>query len=347
MANHTGRSTLAQVADAAGVSLPTASKVLNGRADVSDATRLRVEKAFRELDYLPYGKGHLGGAPVRTVDLVVDSFVSYHAMQVLTGVVDAGAESGIDVVAARFPTDRDGPLRAEDSWAQRLLAGGRKGLIVVTSELTTDQINGFARARIPLVVIDPVNLPRADVISVGATNWSGGMAATAHLIALGHRRISFAGGPEKSSPNLGRLHGYRAALEEAGITPDLQLIRHAKRFNSAAGERVGTELLTATNPPTAIFAASDSLAVGILQAARILGLRVPEDLSVVGFDDTDLATLATPLLTTVRQPLQDMGRVAMRTLLQLISGDTLDSHHVELSTSLIVRDSTAPPGSPG
>ena len=343
MANHTGRSTLAQVADAAGVSLPTASKVLNGRADVSDATRLRVEKAFRELDYLPYGKGRLA-AGVRTVDLVVDSFVSYHAMQVLTGVVDAGAESGIDVIAARFPTDQDGPLRAEDSWAQRLLSGGREGLIVVTSELTTGQINGFARANIPLVVIDPINLPRTDVVSVGATNWSGGMAATSHLIELGHRRIAFAGGPEKSSPNLGRLHGYRAALQEAGITPDPDLIRHANRFHSAAGERVGTGLLTAANPPTAIFAASDSLAVGVLQAARKLGLRVPEDLSVVGFDDTDLATLATPLLTTVRQPLQEMGRVAMRTLLQLIAGDTLDFHHVELSTNLVVRNSTAPPG---
>lgn len=118
-------------------------------------------------------------------------------------------------------------------------------------------------------------------------------------------------------------------------------MRHGD-FGHPAGLEIGNRLLAMENPPTAVFAASDATALGVLEAARQRGLRVPQDLSVVGFDDTMLAGLATPPLTVIRQPLHDMGRVALRTLLKLISGQTLDSHHVELATHLVVRDSTAP-----
>ncbi|GAA5170008.1 LacI family DNA-binding transcriptional regulator [Amycolatopsis dongchuanensis] len=335
------RATLAMVAEAAGVSLPTASKVLNGRGDVSDATRARVEEALREFGYVPQ-TGRRLPVPTRVVDLVFDDLRSPYSLEILRGITEAGAEIGVDVVVGKVPAaEPAGPLAPEHSWAQRLKSSGRQGLIVVTSELSLAQVEGFARAGLPLVVIDPLNLPRVEVTSVGATNWSGGLAAAEHLLSLGHRRIAFAGGPLPASCSQARLHGYRAALENAGVPADPELVLHGD-FQFESGLEMGTRLLSLPRPPTAVFAANDATALGVLEAARRRGMRVPEDLSVVGFDDTVLAELATPGLTTVRQPLHDMGRVALRTLLRLIAGETLDSHHVELATNLVVRGSTAP-----
>lgn len=330
------RTTLAMVAEAAGVSLPTASKVLNGRGDVAAATRGRVEKAVRELGYVPVS-GRRNTNQNRIVDLVFDDLVSPYSLEVLRGVTQAGAEAGVDVVVSRAPT---GKAAEAANWAGKLKTGGREGLIVVTSELSLEQVEAFARAGIALVVIDPLNLPRVEVTSVGATNWSGGLTATEHLLSLGHQRIAFAGGPRQASCSRARLHGYRAALEKAGTAADDSLVLHGA-FGYPDGLEMGGRLLDLPKRPTAVFAASDATAVGVMEAARRRGLRVPQDLSVVGFDDTILATLATPALTVVRQPLPDMGRVALRTLLRLIDGESLDSHHVELATKLVVRDSTA------
>lgn len=334
------RPTLAMVADAAGVSLPTASKVLNGRGDVSAATRARVEEVLRDFGYVPQA-GRRVVTPARVVDLVFDDLVSPYSLELLRGVTEAGAEAGVDIVVTRLPdAEHRGPLTPENTWAQRLKSSGREGLIVVTSELSIAQVEGFARAGLALVMIDPLNLPRVEVTSVGATNWMGGVAATEHLLGLGHRRIGFAGGPEQASCGQARLGGYRAALDSAGVRADPELVLHGP-FEYADGLEMGTELLELPDPPTAVFAASDATALGVMEAARRRGLRVPDDLSVVGFDDTVMASVATPALTTVRQPLEDMGRVALRTLLRLVAGETLDSHHVELATNLVVRGSTA------
>ncbi|GIF72802.1 LacI family DNA-binding transcriptional regulator [Asanoa siamensis] len=338
-----GRATLAMVAEACGVSLPTVSKVLNGRADVASATRAKVEEALRAHNYRPPGARTRGtSAPTRSIELVFDDIISPYATEVLHGVTDGGDELGVDVVVRRLPTLTDNPPRTEAAWARRLTEAGRKGLIVVTSELTSRQLAAFDRAGLSLVVIDPVNLPRTDVVSVGATNWSGGLEATDHLIRLGHRRIAFIGGPAASSPSRARLHGYRAALENAGIRPDPALIRNGS-FDFASGLTLGGDLLGVEDPPTAVFAASDPTAVGVFAAAQALGRQVPHDVSIVGFDDTYLTVMSTPALTSVRQPLREMGRVALRTLLRLIAGEKLDSHHVELATTLVVRESTAAP----
>jgi LacI family transcriptional regulator len=338
------RATLAMVAEFCGVSLPTVSKVLNGRADVASATRTRVEEALRAHNYSPPGaRARATPAPAaRTVELVFDDIISPYATEVLHGVTDGGDELGVDVVVRRLPTLTETPPRTEAAWARRLTEAGRKGLIVVTSELTSRQLAAFDRAGLSLVVIDPVNLPRTDVVSVGATNWSGGLEATDHLIRLGHRRIAFIGGPVASSPSRARLHGYRAALENAGIRSDPALIRNGS-FDFPSGLTFGGELLDSDDPPTAVFAASDPTAMGVFAAATARGLRLPEQLSIVGFDDTYLTVMSTPALTTVRQPLRDMGRVALRTLLRLIAGEPLDSHHVELATTLVIRESTAAP----
>lgn len=333
--------TLAMVAEVAGVSLATVSKVVNGREDVAGATRARIEAVLQEYGYVPQRGRRIAG-PARTIDAVFDCLDSPYELEVMLGVTDAAAELGVDVVVGRARSgDRRGPLSPEDQWAQRLKSNGRAGLIVVTSELSLSQVEAFERAGLALVVIDPLNPPRAEVTSVGATNWTGGVAAAEHLLGLGHRRIGFAGGPTQSAPGQARLHGYRAALEGAGIAYDPRLVLHGTAFGYPEGVEMGGRLLDLDDPPTAVFGASDATALGVVEAARRRGVRVPDELSVIGFDDTVLARLATPALTVIRQPLQDMGRVALRTLFRLIDGAPLDSHHVELATHLVVRDSTA------
>ncbi|WP_163506620.1 LacI family DNA-binding transcriptional regulator [Fodinicola acaciae] len=335
------RTTLAAVASAAGVSLPTVSKVINGRTDVAAETRARVEQALRDHQYVPQ-RSRRPRPTGRTLELLFDGLDSPYSSEILRGVVDASTEAGIDPVVHLFPAA--GHTYADDNeWARRLASSGREGLIVVTSELTSAQVTALNGAGLPLVVIDPVNLPRADVVSVGATNWLGGLAAAEHLAGLGHRRIAYLGGPAGASCSQARLHGYRAALDNAGLAADPRLVRNGD-FSYDVARALTAELLAEAKPPTAIFAGNDVSALGVIEAARAAGLRVPGDLSVVGFDDTLLALWSTPPLTTVRQPLRDMGRVAVRTLLRLAAGESLESHHVELATQLVVRSSTSAAG---
>ncbi|PRY14444.1 LacI family DNA-binding transcriptional regulator [Kineococcus rhizosphaerae] len=335
------KTTLATIAASAGVSIATVSKVVNGREDVSPETRALVEELLVAHDYSP-PSARRPNTVSATVEFLIDGDFSSYATTVVDGVVDAAREAGAAVVvgllreqrAGRYP----GPPR---SWARSLAQAGRTGVIVVTGELTGAHVDALAAVNLPLVVIDPLNLPRREVASVGSTNFTGGMSATNHLLAQGHRNIAWVGGPPGSQCNQARLHGYRAAMESAGLAPDpLHILNEDFRYD--AGRRLGHRLLAGPDRPTAVVGGCDSIALGIMEAARTLGLRVPDDLSVTGFDDTELAPMAAPPLTTVRQPLRDMGRVALRTVLRMASGEQLDSHHVELATELVVRGSTAP-----
>ncbi len=330
-----GRPTLASIAAAAGVSLPTVSKVVNGRTDVAPATRDRVLALLDEYDYVPLArKGAEPESPL--VDVVFTALDSPWAVEILRGVTESGLEVVVDSLAARA----DRPQGAD--WVRALIAGGRRGAIVVTSRLTVADQRRLGRSRLPVVVIDPVDLPGPEVLSVGATNWAGGMAATEHLVELGHRRIAVIGGPEDFLCSRARIDGYRAALDRAGIVPDPQLLRHGN-FHHDGGYEAARALLALPDPPTAVFAGSDEQAFGVLEAARQAGLSVPGDLSVVGFDDLPMARWSSPPLTTVRQPLADMGRMAGRMLRELIDGNELASQRVELATALVPRASTARP----
>lgn len=324
------RTTLSSVAAAAGVSMATVSKVVNDKDDVAPATRARVRALLDEFDYTPPGRRR---GPSRAVDLVMRALDSEWAVEIIRGVTS----SDLDVVVSARP-EETGP----QEWAQRLVAAGRAGVIVVTSEFTTAQKRLFQRARMPCVVIDPVDLPDPDVPSVGATNWGGGLAATRHLIQLGHRRIAVIGGPPALLCSRARIDGYRAALESAGLPFHPELVRDGT-FHHQGGYDAATELLALGEPPTAVFAGSDEQAFGVAEAARVAGLAIPHDLSVVGFDDLPISRWAAPPLTTVRQPLAELGRVGAQMLQALIEGRELDSYHVELATSLVVRASTAAP----
>jgi LacI family transcriptional regulator len=335
-----GRTTLATVAASAGVSVATVSKVLNGRSDVSESTRARVQEVLKEHEYV--GRRP---EPVErpTVELFYQGFLNNYSVEVIQGVVEAGQAADVDVVVSSRPKHPQARSSGRaQPWIRTLAATGRRAVIGITCELTAADLAALSRARLPLVVVDPVNIAQPDVTSVGSTNFAGGMAATQHLLSLGHRRIAYLGGPPTSGCNQARMNGFRGAMEAAGAPVPKEYV-WLREFLYDDGLAGGAALLDLPEPPTAIFAGSDEVALGALEAARARGLRVPEQLSVVGFDDTQVARLASPQLTTIRQPLREMGTVALRTALQLAAGEKVDSHHVELATRLIVRSSATAP----
>jgi LacI family transcriptional regulator len=331
------RTTLTAIAAEAGVSLPTVSKVVNGRPDVAPATRARVERLLAKHQYARGGLAKRRRSGL--IDLVFNGLDSPWAVEILRGVEEWGAvhQTGVAVSSVRHGNARPA------SWTSSLASHDTDGVILVTSELTGGQLRQLRSAEIPLVVVDPVNPPPSDLPSVGATNWAGGLAATEHLLGLGHRRIGAIAGPGDYLCSRARIDGYRSALEQAGVQFDPALIRHGD-FQHEGGFVRGGELLGLASPPTAVFAGSDQQAFGLYEAARQRGLRIPQDLSVVGFDDLPMARWVSPPLTTVRQPLAEMGQAAAQMLGDLIEGIELRSGRVELSTGLIMRESTAPPG---
>ena len=328
------RTTLAAIAAEAGVSLPTVSKVVNGRPDVAPATRARVEQLLDQHQYARNGlRRHRRSG---LIDLVLAGLDSPWAVEILRGVEEWGSQHETAVAVSSV---RHGDARPA-SWTSALASHHTDGVILVTTRLTDAQLVQLRSAGIPLVVIDPANTPPPEIPSVGATNWQGGLAATEHLLGLGHRRIGAITGPIDYLCSLARLDGYRSALERAGAQFDPALVRYGD-FHHEGGFARAVELLDLPEPPTAIFAGSDQQAFGVYEAARQHGLLIPEDLSVVGFDELPVARWASPPLTTVRQPLAEMGSVAAQMLGELIEGVPLRSTRVELSTELIVRESTA------
>jgi LacI family transcriptional regulator len=329
-----GRTTLSAIAAEAGVSLPTVSKVVNGRPDVAPGTRAMVEQLLGQRDYKRPStrRGRRSGL----IDLILPGLDSPWAVEILRGVEDWCTAHAMGAAVSAVRHGRARPA----AWTSALASHDTDGVILVTSELTLPQLRQVQGEGLPLVVVDPVNLPDPDVPSVGATNWAGGLAATEHLAGLGHVRIGAITGPPDYLCSRARTGGYRSGLERAGLEYDETLVRHGD-FEHEGGYARSSELLDQQRPPTAIFAGSDQQALGVYEAARQRGLRIPQDLSVVGFDDLPAARWVSPPLTTVRQPLADMGRTAAGMLGDLIEGIPLHSQRVELSTELIIRESTA------
>lgn len=331
-----GEPTVAEVARLAGVSTPTVSKVLNGRPDVAPATRRRVEAALREHGY------RRPEAVVRApaVEVVFFGMQSYLAVEVMRGVeqVVGGHRLAVGFVDAVHQAS------AGRSWAHDLLARRPYGVVAVHLGFALEQLSLLVASGIPLVALDPTGEPEHSVPSVGAANWSGGVAATRHLLDLGHRRIAVIAGPVERMCARARLGGVRAALEQHGAPLDERLVRVGQWFAFEDGVSHGRELLRSPEPPTAVLCGNDLQALGVYEAARQVGLRIPRDLSVVGFDDIAACRWSGPPLTTVRQPLVEMGAAAAELVLALAAGRRPAQARVELATTLVVRDSTAPPG---
>jgi LacI family transcriptional regulator len=329
------RVTITAIAQEAGVSVPTVSRVLNGRSDVAPQTRERIEKLLDQRGYRrrqPRPRETAG-----LIDLVFNDLDSPWAVEIIRGVEEVTHAAGIGTVVSAIHR-RSAPTR---QWLSNLRARSTDGVILVLSDLEPPLAAELRRLDAPIVAVDPAGTPSLDIPTVGATNWAGGLSATEHLVSLGHRRIGLIAGPRRLLCSRARLDGYRAGLESAGIGVADELIRLGD-FYHESGFKGATALLDLPDPPTAIFASSDQMAFGVYEAVRQRGLRVPDDVSVVGFDDLPEARWASPPLTTVRQPLAEMGVVAARTVLALAQGQDLDSRRVELATELVTRVSTTP-----
>jgi DNA-binding LacI/PurR family transcriptional regulator len=328
------RLTIAAIARELNLSVATISKVLNGRPDVSRQTRSLVQDVLATRGYRRRSSPTAEAPPV--IDVVFQEFESDWALELLRGAVSAAHAAELTVAV----TSLDGNERPV--WLDRIISRGTRGIVLVLSQLNDRQRGQLRTRRVPFVVIDPRGEPGPDVDSVGATNWSGGLTATRHLLELGHRRIGVITGPADMLCSRARLDGYRAALETAQNPVAPELVRVGD-FHLEGGYQGGKELLSLPSPPTAIFAGSDLQALGVLRAARELNLRVPEDLSLVGFDDLPIGDWTTPRLTTVRQPLSEMAALAVRMVLQDSAARARGERRVELATHLVVRESSAAP----
>jgi LacI family xylobiose transport system transcriptional regulator len=328
------RVTLKEIAAQTGVSMTTISKVLNGASDVSSATRALVEDSLRTSGY----RRRKSRKRREYIEVVLHELDGDWALAIIEGVRESAADVGLAITLS-VTGDRQAP---GPEWLDAVVRRGPTGIILLFAGISPEQRAMLDARGIPFVIIDPAGDPAPGIPSVGSANWSGGLAATRHLLELGHRRIAAITGPENVMCALARLDGYRAAMTSAGIEIEAGWIRYGD-FRREAAERHARELLRLPDPPTAIFAGNDVQALGVLHAARAIGLDVPRDLSVVGFDDLAVARLASPRLTTIHQPLREMAEQATRIVLQLLDDVPPEVTRVELATSLVVRDSTAPP----
>ncbi|WP_152626925.1 LacI family DNA-binding transcriptional regulator [Streptacidiphilus carbonis] len=325
-----GSVTIAYIAEAAGVSIPTVSKVLNRRTGVSDRTRARVEDLITLHGYRKPIANR-----TNTVELLFRELESMWATEVIRGVerVARKYRFGLTVTELASP---DGQAATLDD-----TIGRRPNCVVSVAQLTAAERAQLHAKGIPLIVFDPVDELPDDVPFVGTTNFRGGHTATRHLLELGHRRIAMITGPDHPVC-LTRKAGYLSALAESGVTADPTLLVQAHLLREY-GYAAALELLARSDRPTAICTTNDMQALGVYQAARELGLSIPDDLSVVGFDDLPIAAWVEPPLTTVRQPLTEMAVAAAELALTLGRGEDVPQAGVEIATTLSVRGSTAPP----
>ena len=327
------RITLAAIAAEAGVSLATMSKVLNGRTDVAPATRARLEEHLARHGYTRRKVSQRS----EFVELVFHELESSWSMEVIEGVEDVAHAAGLSVVLT-VSGDRHSP---DPHWIDGVLRRRPAGVVLVFSDLPTEYREMLRSRAIPFVIIDPAGDPSPEVPSVGSANWSGGLMATRHLIELGHTRIAAITGPDDMMCSHARIDGFRSAMNSAGLSIEPDWIRFGD-FHTAGGYQHGRALLTGAERPTAIFAGSDLQALGVLEAVRELGLRVPEDLSLVGYDDIPLAKWVSPRLTTIRQPLRRMAEEATRLVIRMSEAPLESVPRMDLATNLVVRESTAP-----
>ncbi|MHA6764618.1 LacI family DNA-binding transcriptional regulator [Streptacidiphilus sp. PAMC 29251] len=327
------RVTVRAIAAEAGVSIATVSRVMNGQVQVTPETAELVRRAVDRLGApAPARRGATGGAvyvrcPYVLTDyfgLIVSSIAEALDLHHRRLVLGAGEAAQHTAVLGTLPQD---PTIA--------------GAILILPPEPSAEIEALHAQGFPFVVVDPRTLLPRGIASVSAAHVAGARSVTAHLTALGHRRIGVIGGPREWLASESRVVGHTSALADAGTLSPPELFRSIEP-TVAGGYRAAGELLDLPERPTALVAFNDKAAVGAMRAAQERGLRVPDDLSIAGFDDIDLSHSTVPMLTTVRQPLAEMGRLAVSLLIRLLERQAVDTLHIELATRLVVRGSTGP-----
>ena len=327
------RITVRDIAALTGVSIATVSRVLNGRDHVAPETRELVRSAAEQLRARAPGPGRIragqGAVYLRCPYVLTDYFGL-----IVSAIAETLAPLGRAVVL-------DAGTAAQQASVLPSLPSrpGVGGAIVILPPESGEQLAALSARGFPFVVVDPRTPVPRDIAAVSAAHFAGARSITAHLAVLGHRRIGVIAGPHSWLAGQARLAGHASALADAGVLHPPELTR-AGEPTVGFGHRAAGELLDLPQRPTALACFNDKTAVGALAAAAERGLRVPEDLSVTGFDDIDLAQATSPALTTVHQPLAEMGRMAVSLLVRLLDGHQVDALHVELATDLIVRGST-------
>jgi len=333
------RATIREIARAAGVSIATVSRVINGRPDVSPQTREAVLRVVREHGFSTNRNARaLSGGRTGLVGVTLPILEAAYFAVIVSGTAEALYEHDMRIVLC--PTLHQ--HEREVTLLDRLMHGTTDGAILMLPEESNAELRALQETGYPFVVVDPRVQLDQGIPAVSASNASGARAVVEHLLSLGHRRIGAILGPADWMATTERLNGYRSALAAAGVLAARDLVVESD-FSIESGEAAAAALLDLPERPTAIFGFNDNVAIGALRAAEARGLIVPDDLSVVGFDDSEQSGLVTPALTTVRQPLAEMGRMAVSLLLRLLDHQRVEAMNIELATRLVVRESTAAP----
>lgn len=334
------RVTVRQVAAETGLSIATVSRVLNGHPHVAQHTRELIQRAVDRLGpHAPSprsARARTGTPLAAAVFLRCPYQLTDYFGLIVSSIAETLQRHGRQLIL-------DAGQIGQNETVLPTLAGrpGIAGAILILPPEPGQQLEDLRARGFPFVVVDPRTPPPRDVPSVSAAHFAGARALTEHLLQLGHRRIGVLAGPRNWLAGKARLAGHTSALADIGILADPHLTRCAEP-TTQFGYRAAGELLDLPDRPTAVIGFNDKVAVGALAAAAERGLRVPADVSVTGFDDIDLAQATTPRLTTVRQPLQEMGRMAVGLVIRLVERHQIDALHIELATELVIRDSTGP-----
>lgn len=326
--------TIVDVADEAGVSYATVSRVINNKDHVSPEKRERVLRAMAQLGYVANMQARsLAGGESRVVGLLVDYLSSSYMDEIIRGIDEALDAENYDLML--YTTHRR--KTKESAYVTKLTRRLADGLLLILPRNAAAYLDTLRQRQFPHVLVDYLS-DKQNVPSVSTTNFRGAYDAMSFLLSLGHRRIGFITGTMEFGCARDRLDGYRAALKDHGIPVDPHLVCEGN-FMQPQGYQNAQRLLSLPEPPTAIFSSNDMMAFGVMEAARERGLRLPEDLSIVGFDDIPQASYVHPALTTVRQPLEEMGRSAAHLLLKYIAHPNAEIERIELPTRLIIRES--------
>ncbi|MGB8211923.1 MAG: LacI family DNA-binding transcriptional regulator [Anaerolineales bacterium] len=330
--------TIVDVAEQAGVSFGTVSRVINNDAHVKKETRERVLKTMERLGFVANRQARsLAGGKSHSIGVLVPDLGTGYIGEIIRGIDAELSLTDLDLIL--YTTHRTASKEA--SYVANLATGMVDGLLLVLPRNPVDFIGNLTQRKFPFVLIDHQGAG-GDCPAVGATNWQGAYNATEYLIKLGHSRIGFITGSMDLGCAADRLAGYRSALRTYHIPEAPELI-YEGTFFQPDGYAGASAMLDLTVPPTAVFASNDVMAMGVMDAVRNRGLRVPEDVSIIGFDDIPQASLVRPALTTINQPLEKMGRVATQVLLDLLGHPDKEAVRIELPTQLVVRDSCSQP----
>lgn len=331
--------TLLDVARLAGVSTSTVSRALEKPKSVAEATRARVMEAVAACGYTPnIVARNLRKQETRLITILLADVTNPFFNEIVRGIEQVARETGYSVLLA----DSENDPGQENAYGSLLAAKRTDGMILLNGRMPAGlQLPAETSVDAPIVVACEY-LPNLDLPTVQIDNIAAAREATGHLIGLGHRRIGFITGPVWNVLSRDRLYGYRGAILEAGFAFDEALVVNGD-FSIRSGVAATGSLLALPTRPTAIFASNDEMAFGAIRAVRDAGLRVPEDISVVGFDDIRFAAYVDPPLTTIRQPGQAIGRCAMTNLVRILGGERVAERRMLLPTELVVRGSTAAP----